>query len=895
MKKMTKMRWVAAVLSLLMILGLANHVMSSASGEPEATAEDITNFVDLTVNDFFLEKRINNENKKLYLYKDGQSQTVSGDEYKLEENGLTVITYKWGVSTENIAKVKNGNYFMINLPSQTILLSAVGEYPVLSDGKEIGRLFVNQTPGKAKVVFTGIEEGTSILKNGEIGVYAYVKNIDITELRFEPKSETSTAITFPVTTNKPAVQQVGTTGDNGIFNNPWYAKPLGAVNTFRKEAQQVNGSNKIQFTFRVNYKDIRSIYNERATAGNSLGDEFKFKPKKNIYIIDESMPEDLELDLRDTQLAVYYWAPVLDDAGNVTKQLSDRTITSDTIRIADEKMMYGDKTFFTVIRENGPEDGWNDFKNRIIAMNPTRVIGIYNNKKIVITVGNMPFDDLHYGDFYNGHASLGTEYASGADYLSRNIFTEFGKVKKNHQRLNAAQIESMKEAYSGKPIVDFVLRFYAVPKGITKGSYTNTATMYWDHETPISSTGTAKMAGAFGIVAMEKFQNKYTVTKEWKGAKKDSVKVYLLADGAITKEVILSDANNWTHDFLHLPEKTTSGTKIEYSVKEEEVAGYRSVVEPVSGKYASVIKNFEQRDITLTKKWLDEKGDVLTNPNIDNVTFYLHNENEINPTEKNALRTIVLEKDSWTKTVKVDKTDDLGNEIVYKVSEKVVDGFKQVSVTGDMENGFVITNAKIKPEPESIGGSGSSPSPVPTTTTPPETVVTTPTPVEVAPTTPTPVTSTPEPSPIVITDTTPVAVVEPPVVPSVITYPPVPEVVNIVIPNEIPSTTGPLATTSVVDLPNNTGVEEELDIDGNVVPRGDADLDIDILNDDIPEGDTEIEDEGLDVEKDKTPKGNKKVLALTGGLQTIFLPILSMLAILLIAFLTVQFMIKKGK
>ncbi|MDO5100058.1 MAG: Cna B-type domain-containing protein [Eubacteriales bacterium] len=68
------------------------------------------------------------------------------------------------------------------------------------------------------------------------------------------------------------------------------------------------------------------------------------------------------------------------------------------------------------------------------------------------------------------------------------------------------------------------------------------------------------------------------VQKVWKGAKLKSVEVILFADGKEAAKVTLSDENGWKHVFADLADTTTDGKKIEYTIKETEVKGYKSEI-----------------------------------------------------------------------------------------------------------------------------------------------------------------------------------------------------------------------------------------------------------------------------------------------------------------------------
>ena len=69
------------------------------------------------------------------------------------------------------------------------------------------------------------------------------------------------------------------------------------------------------------------------------------------------------------------------------------------------------------------------------------------------------------------------------------------------------------------------------------------------------------------------------VIKNWVGAAKESVVVRLLADGAEVNSVELTEKTNWQHTFSDLPKyNQNTGEEINYSIKEDAVDGYNSVI-----------------------------------------------------------------------------------------------------------------------------------------------------------------------------------------------------------------------------------------------------------------------------------------------------------------------------
>ena len=75
-----------------------------------------------------------------------------------------------------------------------------------------------------------------------------------------------------------------------------------------------------------------------------------------------------------------------------------------------------------------------------------------------------------------------------------------------------------------------------------------------------------------------------TVKKEWADSidhSKDSVTVYILANGYRIQEAVLNANNDWTHTWKNLPVKGDSGNPVNYTVEEGTVPGYFGTITPL--------------------------------------------------------------------------------------------------------------------------------------------------------------------------------------------------------------------------------------------------------------------------------------------------------------------------
>lgn len=181
------------------------------------------------------------------------------------------------------------------------------------------------------------------------------------------------------------------------------------------------------------------------------------------------------------------------------------------------------------------------------------------------------------------------------------------------------------------------------------------------------------------------------VEKVWKGKMKDEAVINLMLDDVKIDTVTLNKANNWKHTFESLNVTDAKGEVLEYTVNEEAIEGYIATVEG-SVKDGFVITNTEttqalpilpiaKRSIDVEKVWVGEALEETT------VNLILADE---------EIDTVVLnEANNWKHTFKdLSATDSEGKALDYKVSENKVKDYT-VSVTGDMKEGFVITNTQI--------------------------------------------------------------------------------------------------------------------------------------------------------------------------------------------------------
>ena len=190
------------------------------------------------------------------------------------------------------------------------------------------------------------------------------------------------------------------------------------------------------------------------------------------------------------------------------------------------------------------------------------------------------------------------------------------------------------------------------------------------------------------------------VTKTWDdadnqdGIQPGSVTVKLLADGVDTgKTVTLSEKNQWSDSFKDLAKYKAKGTEIVYTVEEVEVTGYTAAItgDVENGFTITNTHTPETIEIPVTKVWDDADNQDGIQPG--SVTVKLLADGA------DTGKTVTLsEKNQWSDSFTDLAKNKDGQEIVYTVEEAAVTGYT-TAITGDVENGFTVTNTHT---PETI-------------------------------------------------------------------------------------------------------------------------------------------------------------------------------------------------
>ncbi len=180
------------------------------------------------------------------------------------------------------------------------------------------------------------------------------------------------------------------------------------------------------------------------------------------------------------------------------------------------------------------------------------------------------------------------------------------------------------------------------------------------------------------------------------GIRPDSIEITLLADSeALETVTVTEDENgNWSWRFDNLPKYKDHGTEIVYTIEEEQVTDYETVVD---GFDITNTHEPEKISIKVTKVWKDAEDQDGLRPAEISVELLKNGE------ATGRIKHLEADQD-WSVVFENLDVYEAGKEIEYSVEESGVPKGYISEITGDKENGFVITNTH---EPETVEIEGS--------------------------------------------------------------------------------------------------------------------------------------------------------------------------------------------
>ncbi|MEG1173530.1 Cna B-type domain-containing protein [Carnobacterium sp.] len=195
-------------------------------------------------------------------------------------------------------------------------------------------------------------------------------------------------------------------------------------------------------------------------------------------------------------------------------------------------------------------------------------------------------------------------------------------------------------------------------------------------------TGSAKEG--FTVTNTNNEKMTIPVKKEWFGPVGEKVIIRLLADGVDTsKSLELTSQKNWQGAFTDLPKYTEAGEEISYTIKEDKLENYFSLIDG-NAKEGFLVTNInsEQVDLPVKKKWQGEKK--------DSVKIYA----QVNGLLLPDVFIVLSEENNWEGTIDyLPKYDSAGELFHYTVVEEELSGYV-TTYAGDQDTGYTVTNTR---------------------------------------------------------------------------------------------------------------------------------------------------------------------------------------------------------
>ena len=161
------------------------------------------------------------------------------------------------------------------------------------------------------------------------------------------------------------------------------------------------------------------------------------------------------------------------------------------------------------------------------------------------------------------------------------------------------------------------------------------------------------------------------------GVRPESITINLLADGEILDTIKATEADGWAWTFTDLYKYRDGGVEIVYTITEETVDGYETVIEDFN---VTNIHEIETIEVAGAKTWDDADDQDGKRP--ESITIRLLADGE----ELEVIE--VTEADGWAWSfTELPKFRDQGTEIIYAITEDAVEGY---TTTYD---GYNVTNS----------------------------------------------------------------------------------------------------------------------------------------------------------------------------------------------------------
>ncbi|MFT4445789.1 Cna B-type domain-containing protein, partial [Parvimonas sp. G1967] len=177
------------------------------------------------------------------------------------------------------------------------------------------------------------------------------------------------------------------------------------------------------------------------------------------------------------------------------------------------------------------------------------------------------------------------------------------------------------------------------------------------------------------------------------GKRPKEITINLLKNGKVFKTKTVTEKDGWKWKFEDL-DKYENGEVINYTITEEQVEGYTTVV---TGHNVKNSYTPGKTSVQVTKAWEDKNNQDGVRP--ASVTIRLIADGQ--PTDKTLTLT---EANNWTGSFTDLDEYKAGKKIEYTVKEEAVENGYDSKVTGSAKDGFTVTNTR-EPEKTEVEGS----------------------------------------------------------------------------------------------------------------------------------------------------------------------------------------------
>ncbi len=658
------------MMALLLVFTAQSYVLAD-----ELEPKDLTEFVSMT--DYYMYKGLS-ENPTKLIVDNGEKVAELPP---LRVGDYLLVKFNWEVEDDAMNNAPSGSFFYFDLFDNQYITNGDsslvnGDIVDPNNSDNVIGSYQLQDDGRLRMQLDDVSSG---VKNGTFIAKLRIK-AETDEYIIKIKDQEDISVVF-----EPKVVSSGNMGINKKTQSPSFAKSgWSSIN------------NKIYWNMGINYDQLDQLFR-----GEDI-DQLD-----NVIIVDK-INKGQVLDKSYIKFRVPIYVPYVEKNADGDYEMVINPATNKPFMSTE--IVFRKDINKSLLNEIPVPSGV-DFNTFLASLRNTPV-----NRPSYAFFDN-PDDDHDAAVIFVWGNSPGTNNLDGTPSLTyRSIIEATGGLAKfskdlddlrddpNGARLTQEQIDYIKELYGLKDnpdpqtdkdvnVVGFSL-FVRVTADVTS-TYTNEATKYWDKGEIVKKSREILHQSSGATGSLSKISVKFE--KIWEDGnenhKDDQVIFRLYQNGDPTDKILTlkPDGSNLIKGtFDELP-MFLNGTKCEYSVKEENIKeGYTALITENAENDFLITnkKDIETVNLKVEKVWDEDGGEAVDH---DPITVVLYKDNVMTAT------TLVLSKDNDWKGQFNNLIKREGDEVIdYSVGEISVEGYVS-TVSGNMENGFTITNKK-KPD-----------------------------------------------------------------------------------------------------------------------------------------------------------------------------------------------------